>query len=74
MVDPDRIITSIVYVGSMIGVILNECLYGHWAIRLVLVIIQMLALCWYTLSLLPGGRKAALFCMKGCCKSATSDL
>lgn len=74
MAHPDRIITSIVYVGSIIGVIINECLNGGWGIRLALVIIQLLALIWYNLSLLPGGRKAALFCMKGCCSSAASSL
>ena len=68
MCNPNRLIATIVFLASM-GMTLFSALYLKSAILVILfVIIQFLALFWYTLSYIPGGRS----CFKSCCKNAVT--
>ena len=70
MVEEDRAITSAVFVSSMIATIVVATVDGiadggRTALIILLVIIQMAAYFWYTISYIPFARTA----VKNCCMS-----
>jgi hypothetical protein len=67
LVKPDRLFTSLIYIGSMTLVILNEMFWSKSLLRIILICVQMCALVWYCLSYIPGARRACWGCLKACC-------
>eukprot|EP00451_Oxyrrhis_marina_P005908 CAMPEP_0204278878 /NCGR_PEP_ID=MMETSP0468-20130131/33114_1 /ASSEMBLY_ACC=CAM_ASM_000383 /TAXON_ID=2969 /ORGANISM="Oxyrrhis marina" /LENGTH=76 /DNA_ID=CAMNT_0051255879 /DNA_START=238 /DNA_END=468 /DNA_ORIENTATION=+ len=62
MTSSKRRVTSAVYVGCLIATVL-VCFLPHFKAQelviLILIIIQFLALCWYSLSYIPFGHRMA---------------
>lgn len=64
----DRTIASGLYLGCLVGTILLCVLYPKWYLVLPMIIVQMLAGLWYTLSFFPRIRRWILgCCVRGCC-------
>ena len=78
-----RIITSIVFLTSMIVVLLliflpisektKEKKYYKFGL-FALVIVEYISMIWYNLSYIPFGRKITKFCCKRCCKKGGKSL
>ena len=83
MFNKTRIITSIVFLSSMIVVLLliflpideeiKEKKYFKFGL-FVLVIVEYISMIWYNLSYIPFGRKITKFCCKRCCKKGGKSL
>lgn len=70
MVDPDRAITTAVFVSSMIATIVVATVDGidsgaRTGLIILLVFVQMAAYIWYTLSFIPYARD----CVRNACMS-----
>ena len=69
MKDKTRLITSIVFVLSMIMTLISAYVIKIQALVVLFFLIQIAAFIWYSLSYIPFARKI----FKKCCKEAFSD-
>jgi len=68
MFDPTRLIATIVFIGSVIMTLVSALVIKIGVLVLLFVIIQFLALAWYTISYIPFARDA----LKSCCRGLMS--
>ena len=61
-----RLVATCVYLGAMIMTLVAACYWKSFGLTVFFLIIQSLALTWYCLSYIPGGRAAATSCFKSC--------
>eukprot|EP00964_Phaeocystis_antarctica_P014451 scaffold7957_cov55-Phaeocystis_antarctica.AAC.4 len=59
MLAPSRRVASLVYGASLVSTLLSTLLLRRASLSLLFILIQMLALTWYTLSYVPYGQAAA---------------
>jgi len=75
MTDKKRLITTLVFVGSVIMTIVSVIFFENWVLTLVFVLIQFAAYIWYVLSYIPYGRECCTGCLKNlCCSKTAADL
>ncbi len=67
MMNPTRMLVSLVLIGTMIATLVNAFLFGSRILTIVLLCVQMSALVWYVLSYIPGGRMFCKKCLKSMC-------
>jgi hypothetical protein len=78
-----RLITSLIFIISMISVLLliflpmsqttkEKKIYKYGL--MILVIIEYISMIWYNLSYIPFGRRICKFCCKRCCKKGGESL
>ena len=65
MKEEKRMITSLVFVGSMIMTFISIYFFHSNLLTLLFVIIQFCSYIWYVLSYFPYGREMAMNCIKG---------
>lgn len=65
MFDPTRLITTIVFLVSIVMTLISALVIKIGVLVLIFVIIQFLALIWYTLSYIPFARQAITSCCRG---------
>jgi hypothetical protein len=70
---PHRLICSIVFLASMTMTLVNNFFIQIGVLTIVFISIQFCALCWYTLSYIPGGRACCMRCLKSCCAKEGDD-
>ena len=59
MLAPSRRVASLVYGASLVSTLLSTLLLRRASLSLLFILLQMLALTWYTLSYVPYGQAAA---------------
>ena len=69
MTDKTRLGTTIVYVLSLVGTLVSAFVLKKAIVVLLFIIVQFLALIWYSLSYIPYARTL----VKKCFKSATAE-
>ncbi|CAF0968619.1 unnamed protein product [Adineta ricciae] len=65
MFDPSRLIATLVFIGSVIMTLVSALALKIGVLVLIFVIIQFLALAWYTISYIPFAREAITSCCRG---------
>eukprot|EP01107_Rhizomastix_libera_P008132 TRINITY_DN23225_c0_g1_i1.p1 TRINITY_DN23225_c0_g1~~TRINITY_DN23225_c0_g1_i1.p1 ORF type:complete len:158 (-),score=27.88 TRINITY_DN23225_c0_g1_i1:47-520(-) len=56
MVEPSRLICTIIYVASMVLTLVSALVWGNAGLVIIFVIIQICALFWYSISYIPGAQ------------------
>jgi hypothetical protein len=59
-------VATCVYLAAMVMTLVAACYWKSFGLTVFFLIIQSLALTWYCLSYIPGGRTAASSCFKSC--------
>jgi antibiotic biosynthesis monooxygenase (ABM) superfamily enzyme len=67
MTNKSRLVTSIVYILSIILTLVIALATQIKGLVIVFLIIQVCAYYWYTISFIPFGQKLAKGCLKSCC-------
>jgi len=68
MFDPTRLIATIVFIASLVMTLISALVIKIGVLVLLFVIVQFLALIWYTISYIPFARDA----IKSCCRGVMS--
>ncbi len=68
MFHPDRAIATGIYLGTMVLTVIVAVRSGSLALVLPLIVLQYVALIWYSLSYVPFGQRILKACMGYCCK------
>ena len=67
MFDPSRLIATLVYLGLLVCTLVVAFAFPNIILLIVLIVLQFLALVWYTASYIPGGQAAIRGCATSCC-------
>ena len=74
MTDKKRLITSLIYIISIIMTIISVYVFDSWILVVVFISIQFGAYIWYVLSYIPFGRQLCKGCLKNfCCEKSDSN-
>jgi len=65
MFDPTRLIATIVFIASVVMTLVSALVIKVGVLVLIFIIIQFLALAWYTISYIPFARDAIKSCCRG---------
>lgn len=66
MLDPVRVVATVIYLCSIVLALLSALYFRVLLLTFVAVIVELLALIWYSLSYIPFARAAAKRCLTRC--------